>query len=122
MTEIMFQPAGKMNLLGYILRSLIERNTATQEGSHTVKRINGRFLITGSSMKLTMDFRQGSIIMTAGEHGRPDAWVSGSLDTLMKVALDQSLIEPLLSGKLRIGGRAWRLVPVLHLLRTDGTP
>lgn len=122
MPDIKFDPPGEMNLVGYILAALIERNLQTGAGQKAFAKMKGTVLVGASKMKVTMDFTGEDLVMSVGQKGKPGARVAGSMDTLLGVALGKGMVGPVLSGKLKIGGKAWRLLRMLKLMKAEATP
>ncbi len=122
MPDIKFDPPGEMNLVGYILAALIERNLQTEAGQRAFAKMKGTVLVGASRMQITMDFTGDDLVMSVGKQGKPGARVAGSMDTLLGVALGKGMVGPVLSGKLKIGGKAWRLLPMLKLMKAEATP
>jgi hypothetical protein len=108
-----------MNLLGYILRSLIERNLRTERGTRAFTIMKGKILVGASRMKVTLDFDGDDLYMSVGQEGKADVRVKGSMNTLLGVALGRGMVWPVLSGRLRVGGKVWRLLRMLRLLKAE---
>jgi hypothetical protein len=122
MPAVQFDPPEQMNLVGYILRSLLERNLATEAGAKAFSKMKGRVLVGASAMRLTLDFSGPDLVISVGERGKPDARVSGDMTTLLGVALGKGMVGPVLSGKLKVGGKFWRLLRMIQLLKAEATP
>lgn len=122
MPAVQFDPPDQMNLVGYILRSLLERNLATEAGAKAFSKMKGRVLVGASAMKLTLEFGGADLVISVGERGKPDARVCGDMATLLGVALGKGMVGPVLSGKLKIGGKFWRLLRMIRLLKAEATP
>ena len=84
-------------------------------------KMKGTVLVGASKMKVTMDFTGEDLVMSVGKKGKPGARVAGSMDTLLGVALGKGMVGPVLSGKLKIGGKAWRLLRMLKLMKAEAT-
>jgi ubiquinone biosynthesis protein UbiJ len=119
MARVLFETPGRMNLLGYFLRSLIERNLKSENGRRALSKIKGTLLVGASEMRVTLRFTQQEVVIALDEPGPVDARVCGTLDALLAVALGRELVAPVLSGRLKVGGKIWRLLPLLTLLRTE---
>jgi hypothetical protein len=114
--KVVFKKPGEMNLLGYILRSLVERNLETESGARVLKKMNRTVLVGASDMRITLDFSGADLVMAVGQEERTDARVSGSMDTLLGVSLGKGMVWPVMTGKLKVGGKVWRLLRMLKLL------
>jgi ubiquinone biosynthesis protein UbiJ len=119
MAKVTFETPGRMNLLGYFLRSLIERNSNSPQGARAFEKMKGAIGVGASEMRITLKFSQGGLVIALGEEGKTDARVCGRLDTLLAVALGRQMIGPLLSGELKVSGKIWRLLPLLNLFRAE---
>ena len=51
---------------------------------------------------------------------RSDVRVRGSMDTLLGVSLGKGMVWPVLTGRLKVGGKVWRLLRMLPLLKAEG--
>ncbi|HUU02323.1 MAG TPA: SCP2 sterol-binding domain-containing protein [Myxococcota bacterium] len=118
MSEIKFKVPGEMNLLGYILRSLIERNLKTAPGARAFSKMKGTILVGASQMSITLEFTGGDLVMAVGGD-KADTRVRGSMDTLLGVALGHGMVWPVLSGKLKVGGKVFRLLSMLKLMKVE---
>ena len=116
MPEVKLKVPGEMNLLGYIMRSLIERNLQTERGARAFARMKGSIMVGASRMRITMEFTDGDLVMEVGAR-KADVSVRGSMDSLLGVALGHGMVWPLLSGKLKVGGKVWRLLRMLNLMK-----
>ncbi len=121
MPEIKFHPPGQMNLIGYILRSLIERNLRTEAGARAFAKMKGKVLVGASSMLVTLDFDGEDLVMSVGRTGKPDTRVRGSMEALLGVALGRGMVGPVLSGRLKVGGKVWRLLRMLKLMKAEAS-
>ncbi len=119
MAEVIFTKPGEMNLLGYIFCSLVERNLATAPGARAFAKMKGTVWVGASDMRITLEFKDQKVYMTVGEQGKAAVRVRGSMDTLLGVSLGKGMVGPVLSGKLKIGGKIWRLLPMLKLLAAE---
>jgi ubiquinone biosynthesis protein UbiJ len=121
MNQVTFRTPGEMNLLGYILRSLIERNLKTGAGVRALSRMKGKVNVGASTMKVALHFQGDRVEIGVGWPERADARVQGSMDTLLSVALGQGMVAPVLAGRLKVGGKIWKLLPMLKLLQAEKT-
>ncbi len=108
-----------MNLLGYILKAVIERNLQTEHGRRVFSRLRGTYLVGASAMQVTLVFHDNGLEIHSGKTSTPDAWVWGRLDALLGVALQKGLLKPIIKRQLRAGGKVWRLIKLIGLLRTE---
>lgn len=120
MARVVFRTPGEMNLLGYILRSLVERNLKRPKGARALLKMKGTVLVGASKMRLTLDFSGEDLVMEVGAQGKPDVRVVGSMDALLGVSLGKGMVWPVLTRRLKVGGKVWRLLRMLPLLKAEG--
>ena len=120
MPRVVFKTPGEMNLLGYILRSLVERNLETPRGARALSKMKGTVLVGASRMTVTLDFSGDDLEMEVGEKGKSDLRVRGSMDALLGVSLGKGMVWPVITRRLKVGGKAWRLLRMLPLLKAEG--
>ncbi len=120
MASVVFRTPGEMNLLGYILRSLVEKNLNTPKGARALLKMTGTVLVGASKMRLTLDFSGEDLVMEVGARGKPDVRVVGSMDALLGVSLGKGMVWPVLTRRLKVGGKVWRLLRMLPLLKAEG--
>jgi len=80
--------------------------------------MKGTILVGASRMRVMLEFTGGDLVMAVGGD-RADTRVRGSMDTLLGVALGHGMVMPVLSGKLKVGGKIWRLLRMLKLMRVE---
>ena len=117
MTEIHFAQPQRINLLGHFLHSLVARNLLDEKGKKTFRRMRGAIGVRASQMAVTLRFDGNVLEIHTGMDAAVDAWVKGDLDTLLGVALGKSKVLPVLRGRLRVGGKIWKLLGLLRLLQ-----
>lgn len=122
MAKVKFETPGTMNLLGYFLRSLIERNVKSEQGARAFNKMKGVIVVGASEMRVTLRFTEHDVVIALGEQNGADARVCGSLNTLLAVTLGRELIAPVLSGRLKVSGKIWRLLPLLRFFRAEPHP
>jgi hypothetical protein len=91
MPRVVFKTPGKMNLLGYILRTLVERNLETPKGARAFSKMKGTVVVGASRMLVTLD-----------------------------VSLGKGMIWPVVTRRLKVAGKVWRLLRMLPLLKAEG--
>ena len=123
MARVVFKTPGEMNLLGYILRGLVERNLETPKGAKAFSKMKGTVLVGASKMTVTLDFSGEDLQMEVGaqdRQSRSDVRVRGSMDTLLGVSLGKGMVWPVVTRRLKVGGKVWRLLRMLPLLKAEG--
>ncbi|NMB74438.1 MAG: hypothetical protein GYA21_04835 [Myxococcales bacterium] len=120
--RVVFAPPERMNLLGYILRSLLERALSKPRLARRMRKVDRPIEIRASAMRVVLLTTGEEVVLRVPEQAgeptaRPAAWVRGDLEALLGLTLGRGLVRNLLRGRLRVGGRVWRLLPLLSLLR-----
>jgi hypothetical protein len=116
MSAVTIADPARMNLLGLILANLIERNLADPELRRRFDRLDGAVAVTAGRMAVTLRFARGSLSVERGAAEGARAAVSGTLETLMGLALGAGMVGPYLSGRLKARGllTLLRLKPLLR--------
>jgi len=117
MITVKFHTPNQMNLLAYLLRSILQRNANKQENIETVQKMRCKILVKASEMKVTLVFKGGEIEIVQGGANDINAYVEGSLGILLQICLGKNYIVPVLTRKIRIGGNVFKLIPLLKLLK-----
>lgn len=120
MPRVVFKTPGEMNMLGYILRCLVERNLETPKGARAFAKMKGTVMVGASRMRVTLDFSGEDLVVEMGWRDNVDVRVRGSMDTLLGVSLGKGMIWPVVTGRLKVGGKVWRLLRMLPLLKAEG--
>ncbi len=108
-----------MNLLGLLLRSILERNLADPAKAGRAARLRGEVAVRGGKMRVTLKFAEGSITITRAAAAKPRARVEGSLAAFLGVARGKGLAGAWLSGRLSAKGNLLFLLKILPLLRSS---
>lgn len=122
MESIRIDQPGRMNLLGYLLRSILQRGATRDRGRRQLRRLRGRIEIGGSEMRVGLAGANGEVVISAGAIAQADARVHADLRTLLALSLGGNPLGPLLSGRLRVRGKVWRLLPLLRLMKGPRRP
>jgi hypothetical protein len=107
----------RMNLLGLLLRSILERRLAEPAARRRAARLRGEVAVRGGRMRVTLRFEPTGIVITRAASARPRARVEGTLAGLLAVALGRGLVRPLLTRALAPRGNLLFLLRLLPLLR-----
>lgn len=109
-------PGTGPTLFAYLVRSILTRAMTQPEPAATARALRGTFALRVGRAPLRLVFGGESIEVHDGE-GPSDASMSADMRTLIDVCLGRALVRPVLTLKLRVGGRFWRLLPLLRLFR-----
>ena len=116
MAEVIMKDPSAMNLLGLILKHLLERNLEDAGKAAAARRMNCVVGVKGGKMGVTIIFRKGEIILERGFPTRANSRITGTLDALLQVAVTRNYIAPFLAGRLKIGGNPFPLLRLMSLL------
>ena len=114
-----------MNLLGLLMRSVLEQALADPTKAKKARRLRGEVLLRGGRMQIVVAFTPGGISIRRAIGAAPRTHVEGDLRSLLEVALGRALILPVLTGRVRVGGNPFvllRLVSLLRVTRSGPSP
>lgn len=115
----------EMNLLGHILKSLLEGNLATPSNLPRAKRLEKSdrpIGIQAGQMQVSLLCRPQDWCITRGLDGRATTVVQGDLEAFLDVALGRGFWRPLWQRRLRFRGNALTLLRLLPLVRVLAGP
>lgn len=114
--RVIIEDPPRMNLLGLMLGSLVERNARREDLARLLSALNGSVMVQAGEMHVTLAFDQGTLTITRRIPDRPSAMVSGSMDSLLGLALGRGLVGAYLSGRLKAKGNLFFLLKMRPLL------
>jgi hypothetical protein len=106
-----------MNLLGLLMRGLLEENLRVPANARAAARMRGEVAVEAGGMEVTLRFADGGITVLPGASGRPRARVRGGMQDLLSMVTGGGLVGPVLAGRVRIGGNPFVLLRMLPLIR-----
>jgi hypothetical protein len=107
----------RMNVLGLMLASVLERRLDSERGARTLRKLCGTVVIDSNGMRVALVFDRRSVaIRRSAPAGRVRAQIRGTLMALLDAALGRRLVHHLLTGRLRARGGPFVLWHVLRLL------
>ncbi len=110
----------RMNLLGLLLRSILERRLADTRALQTARKLSGDVVIITGEMSVTLHFADGRVAITRDPpEGRVRARIRGTLPALLDAALGRGRVRAWLAGRLRVWGGPFTLLRLLSLLRAE---
>jgi len=115
--RVTIEDAPRMNLLGFFLAGIIERNLADAEQLRRFERLAADVVVQAGELVVTLKFARGSLVVRRGAEAGARAGVRGSLDTLMGMALGAGMVGPVLRGALKPRGSLLLLLKLKRLLR-----
>ncbi|MFQ5822607.1 MAG: SCP2 sterol-binding domain-containing protein [bacterium] len=117
--EVKFPDPERMNLIGYFLRDILQTNLSSEESQKAARKLKGTFLISASSMDVTLSFNGESIVIYRGSFGKINSRVKGDLNALLDIVLGTNYLIFLFRGKIKVGGNLFKLLKVMKFLRID---
>ncbi|MCZ6603089.1 MAG: hypothetical protein O6952_08785 [Planctomycetota bacterium] len=111
-----------MNLVGYFLKALLQRGIVAGGPPLYRPLIGLRCLIRSEEMQITIAVQESSIEIRRGRWPRIDTTVEAELVPLMRILTKGGLMSAWLEGRVAVRGKAWRMLPLLRLLRAGLTP
>jgi hypothetical protein len=107
----------RMNLLGLLLGSLLERRLAVPAAARHASKLRGDVAIDASGMRITVRFADGAIRITRGAATHAIARLGGSLTALLDATLGRRVVAHFTHGELRAGGSPIALYRLLSIVR-----
>jgi hypothetical protein len=107
----------RMNLLGLMLRSVIERRLASPFTARATRFLRGDVVIDASGMRVTLRFGGDKVVITREPPaGKPVVEIRGTLVGLLDAALQRNRVRHFLRRELEPRGRPLQLLSLLLLL------
>ena len=107
-----------MNLLGLLMKGLLERNMAKHAIRSKVESLRGDIAVTAGKMTVTLRFKEGGLTILRDAPESPLAWVRGGMTSLLGLVTGNGMIFPVLTGKIRFGGNPFVLLQMLPLIQS----
>jgi hypothetical protein len=107
----------RMNLLGLMLSSMLERRLTRPDAAKHAGRLDGDVVVDADGMWVTLHFEGGRVLISRQPAKRRIARLSGSLSVLLEAAFGRGRVKNFLCGRLRVGGSPTALWRMLVLVR-----
>jgi hypothetical protein len=107
----------RMNLLGLMLASMIERRLTDPSALRHARALDGQVGVRAGDMEVVLEFGAGGIAIRRGAAGRPIASISGTLKSLLGAALGRDRVRSVLRGELKPRGNPLALLHVMALMK-----
>ncbi|MBZ0136295.1 MAG: SCP2 sterol-binding domain-containing protein [Planctomycetes bacterium] len=107
----------RMNLMGLLMRGLLEAALRDNRVRRRARRLRGDVRIVAGTMSVTLRFTKEQILLLANVTTPARATVRGEMKPLLEVVAGESLVRPVLSRKVRVGGNLLLLLRMLPLIR-----
>lgn len=114
--EVLVDDPGSLNLLGLVLRQLINQNLKKPK---LVQKLPGMHVVMGlraGRMCVTLRVKDGTVSLENGSAPDVNIRVRGSMKDFMTLGLSKVPWEGLLRGRLWASGRIYKLPGVISLL------
>jgi hypothetical protein len=125
-TEITLIEPERMNLLGLLVASLLERRLVDSGARRHFQALNGYVQIEAGTMRIVLGFGAGGLEIRRGNAPVPPvANVRGTLIALLDAALGRRRVEHVLRGELLAWGRPialWRLLCLIRARKSAPRP
>jgi hypothetical protein len=125
-SDIVLIEPERMNLLGLLLASLLERRLVDPGARRHFRALHGQVQIEAGAMKVMLGFGAGKLEIRRGSAPElPVASVRGTLIALLDAALGRRRIEHVLRGELSAWGRPvalWRLFSLMRAGKSTALP
>lgn len=119
MEHVTINDPPSMNLLGLLLANIIERNLEDPGKLKKMQSMSGALEVHAGQMCVTLLFEDGGMKVSREIQDSPRATVSGSMDTLMGLALGGGMVGPWLAGRIKTRGNLLMLLKLKPLLATQ---
>ena len=115
--EVVLEKPESMNLLGLILKLLLEGNLQDPDMVAKARGTKGNLRLGAGPMKITLVF-EGERLTIKRDWDTPSrAKCAASLDTFLAIGLGGNPVIPFLQGKVRIGGNLFWLLLLMPLFQ-----
>ena len=124
MANVTIDDPDRMNILGLILGSILERNLADPKRAAMLGKLSGNVVVKCGEMAITVDFiGNDTIRISRGAAERPKAMLEGRMNVLTDLTLGRGVVRHFFGRRIKLRGniilllRTWRL-----LLVNDNAP
>lgn len=118
MANVTIEDPTRMNILGLILGSILERNIADPKRAALLGKLDGDVVVKSGAMAITVGFGGGTARIQRGAVDRPKAKLEGRIDVLTELTLGRGVVKHFFGGRIKLKGniflllRTWRLLLV----------
>lgn len=116
---VVVEHPSELSLLGLLMRDMLTAGMAQEGAVDRVRSLWGDVRVQAGDMIVTLRFERGQVRIVEGGSPAPRASVRGTMAGLLVVARGGSLLSPLLSGAVKVGGNPFVLLRILPLLRAS---
>ena len=119
MEHVTIDDPPSMNLLGLLLANIIQRNLQDPGKLKKLQSMSGALEVHAGQMCVTLLFEGGGMKVSRQTAKKPRATVSGSMETLMGLALGGGMVGPWLAGRIKTRGNLFMLLKLKPLLAAE---
>jgi len=116
--EVVVDHPETMNMLGLILKLILEGNLQDPDMEKKARRARGNLRLGAGPMKATLIFEGDRLVIQRDWKVSGRAKCAASLDTFLGIGLGKNPFVPFLMGKISLGGNLlWllKLMPVFQV-------
>ena len=124
MVSVRLREPETMNLLGLLMRGLLEHALEDPARAARAAALSGDVWVRAGTMWTTLRFDDEGIEIVRGKTERRRASVGGEMDAMLGVVTGGGVVGPVLTGRVGIGGNPLFLLRMLPVIRAlgDGGP
>ena len=115
--EVVLDHPETMNMLGLIMKMILERNLQDPDMAATASQTKGNLRLGAGPMKATLSFEGQRLVIKRDWETRSRAKCAASLDTFLRIGLGGNPVIPFLQGKVKIGGNIFWLLILMPLFQ-----
>ncbi len=116
MEHVSIDDLPRMNLLGLFLGNIIGRNLEQPAQMKRLSKAKGNIIVHAGTMTVSLCFSGGKLTILRGSVAEANASVSGTMDSLMGMALGRGMVGMVLAGRIKIKGNPFLLLKIKPLL------
>ena len=116
--DVVLHDAPRANLLALLVRGLLVAGVTDPALARRARGLRGEVEVAAGRMVATLAFEGARVVVRSGPAQAPRARVSGDVTALLDVVARRALAQPVLAGRVRLGGNLAFLLRVLPLVRS----
>lgn len=115
--EVILDRPETMNLLGLILKMIMDRNLSEARMAGIARNTRGNLQIGAGLMKATLCFEGERVVIQRDWAVPRRAKVAADLDTFLAIGLGGNPVLPFLRGKVKVGGNLLWMLKLMPLFQ-----
>lgn len=117
--NVVLDNSADMNLIGLILRGIIESNLENEALARKIEKLAGNVAVEAGGMKATLSFNKGELRIIRGSTPKARARISGGMMPFVDFALGRKRIRNIFKGKIKPRGNLFFLLKLLPLFKVS---